>query len=370
MKRATGKFRAHRSLTLAARRAARAFCRRDPKPTLACRATVWTPALLRWARKRSGGARASASHRYSASTVAWTSYFHLHFVLAAPFRVSGASGRAHADGAAKGLQMPRSSLKFFLRGGDRTARSLAEPLRGAQAQSAVEARNEPTRWQRHHAEGFGTGLPAAMRYAAGIGRIVERSAAAVHTPLHSPRRLHLIVQQQLARSISAAQSTRLFARAHTRSPPLSRASAAQSSQQVTRASSLNSALRPARDTTQIRRPIQHIWRTRNAETAVVHASPHPQALAMKRAVDLVWRSNTTVAAATVDNPQRSATTATLSASDARSKPAAALTLPSRTVDKTVVHANVLDPLLADRLADDVIRRIDRRARIERERWGH
>jgi hypothetical protein len=34
-----------------------------------------------------------------------------------------------------------------------------------------------------------------------------------------------------------------------------------------------------------------------------------------------------------------------------------------------VCATALDPALADRFADDVIRRIDRRARIERERRG-
>jgi hypothetical protein len=35
----------------------------------------------------------------------------------------------------------------------------------------------------------------------------------------------------------------------------------------------------------------------------------------------------------------------------------------------VVCATALDPMLADHLADDVIRRIERRARIERERRG-
>jgi hypothetical protein len=38
-------------------------------------------------------------------------------------------------------------------------------------------------------------------------------------------------------------------------------------------------------------------------------------------------------------------------------------------DKAVVRATALDPFLADRLAEDVIRRIERRIRIERERRG-
>jgi hypothetical protein len=59
------------------------------------------------------------------------------------------------------------------------------------------------------------------------------------------------------------------------------------------------------------------------------------------------------------------------ASSARSTPnsAHALTSTSRANDNAVVCATALDPVLADRLADDVIRRIERRARIERERRG-
>lgn len=362
MKRATRKLRAHRSLALAARRAAGAFCRRHLKPTLPCRAPLWTPALLRWARKR-GGARASASPRDSASTVAWTSHLHLHFALAGPFRVASASGRAYADGSARGLQTSRPLLRFFSGSGDRVARSLPEP----------------TRMQRHLAGGFGTWMPAAMQYAAGVDR-VGRSASAVHQPLGLPGRLglrvdlrpsalsgsHLIVQGRLPRSIGAAQSTRLFGRARTRSPSLSRASAGQSFRQANLASPLNGGLEPARDVAQIRRQIQRIWRARNAEATVIHASPRLQALAMKRPVDLVWRSNTS-AAATVGNLPRSAMTSASSASFAESTPAAAP--PGRKIDKTVVCASALDPVLADRLADDVIRRIDHRARIERERRG-
>jgi hypothetical protein len=52
-------------------------------------------------------------------------------------------------------------------------------------------------------------------------------------------------------------------------------------------------------------------------------------------------------------------------STSTSPPAAA----GRSRDAAVVCATALDPALANRLADDVIRRIDRRARIERERRG-
>jgi hypothetical protein len=42
---------------------------------------------------------------------------------------------------------------------------------------------------------------------------------------------------------------------------------------------------------------------------------------------------------------------------------------ARPVGKPVICATALDPDLAERFADDLIRRIDRRARIERERRG-
>jgi hypothetical protein len=45
------------------------------------------------------------------------------------------------------------------------------------------------------------------------------------------------------------------------------------------------------------------------------------------------------------------------------------TTPDPTARASDKRAVALDPALAERLADDVIRRIDRRARIERERRG-
>ena len=84
---------------------------------------------------------------------------------------------------------------------------------------------------------------------------------------------------------------------------------------------------------------------------------------MKRPADLVWRAN----AECHDDAGRAPRHATTSASASICRRAAPA--PSRKPDATVVCATALDPALADRLADDVIRRIDRRARIERERRG-
>ena len=121
-----------------------------------------------------------------------------------------------------------------------------------------------------------------------------------------------------------------------------------------------------REISRIPSPVQRIWRARDAEIAPSHASTRLQALAMKRPVDLVWRANMN-ATMTADAAPRSATT---SASSVRSSAGAAVpSSPASRPDTNVVCATALDPALADRFADDVIRRIDRRARIERERRG-
>lgn len=125
-----------------------------------------------------------------------------------------------------------------------------------------------------------------------------------------------------------------------------------------------------------RQPSEQTWRTRDPAATATHSSRHIAAprtassIAMRRPVDLVWRASPISSLPSDDTP-RFGTTSAAGASSARSTQAVAqvpMTL-SCTSDNTVVRATALDPVLADRLADDVIRRIDHRARIERERRG-
>ena len=357
MKRATGNLRAHRSLALAALRAAGAFCHRHRKVALPHRALVWTPAWLQWARRR-GGVRASASPRNSVSMVAPTWHFHLHFPATGSVRVASTSGRVHADRSVRRRRVLRRSLRLFSGSGDRATRSRPELTRGAPAQAAVEARYEPPRVQPRLAYGLGTWVSAAMRYAAGDAHI-GRLAGAVPRRLGSTGRLGLRVD---LRPLALSMSTQIV------EGRLPRSIGGRSFRQASFALPLNTRLKPARNAAQISRQIQRIWRARPAEATATHASLRLQALAIKRPVDLVWRS-TRSAAATADSLPRSATSPAMSASVARSTPAVAPVPPGRQIDATVVSASVLDPVLANRLADEVIRRIDRRARIERERRG-
>jgi hypothetical protein len=88
---------------------------------------------------------------------------------------------------------------------------------------------------------------------------------------------------------------------------------------------------------------------------------------MERSIELVWRASIDTEGS--HDTARAATTIARSDLSARSTPAEVSPSADRGIGKAVVCATALDPVLVDRLADDVIRRIDRRARIERERRG-
>lgn len=93
-------------------------------------------------------------------------------------------------------------------------------------------------------------------------------------------------------------------------------------------------------------------------------------IAMRRPVDLVWLASP-ASAAPPNEPPGVGTALVVGAPSARSiqAVAAAPMGPGFSSDNTVVGATALDPVLANRLADEVMRRIDHRARIERERRG-
>lgn len=125
-----------------------------------------------------------------------------------------------------------------------------------------------------------------------------------------------------------------------------------------------------------RRSNEQIWRVRDtlaaATPSLIHtAEPRSvSSIAMRRPVDLVWLVSPTNSASTRETPHIGATSAA-GTSSARSTQDIARepTVSSHASDNTGVHATSLDSVAASRLADEVIRRIDRRARIERERRG-
>jgi hypothetical protein len=336
---------------LTARAATGEMCRRHPNTVAGRRA--WTPALLRWAR-RTPRVVAGAT-RWRAPIASWASYFHLHFHVSAIRRGARESGASYRDEFVSRGDAPPRWRRLFA--------DSSEGKRNTQEQGGV-VRPRLIRV-------FASGSAAVMRHAARVDR-AGHSATTIHR-LHSTlarayptasrmpyerSRKSVRIRKESTRRQPAALALRAgllpYASPSTRQRIGARADMSSRSA-ISNVQSL---------TSRIHSPVQRTWRVRQeaARALETHASPRLQALIMKRPADLVWRAN----AGTTTTSNDSAGNAMTSAS-ARS--AAAPLAPSRKPDATVVCATALDPALAARFADDVIRRIDRRARIERERRG-
>jgi hypothetical protein len=398
---ATHKVRSRCSAILAARAAAGEMCRRCLKPIpfrtasgscrsrLGARALAWAPALLRWARVTRGAGPMAVS-RAPAPAGSWTSYFHLHLNFSAALRETAsahgresASGRhmphlwpllsdrsgfpamrhARGDGARAGpAQVSTTAIRALLSKWDGALpNSSRVPYGGRNRSESVQPR-DLARWLSSRARSaLALGeLPRETR-----GRETLRLASQVGRFSHALPISQPIVEQRARREVRVALSTRRSVRTRTDLSSRSAVSTTHSLLQVGLAFPRTRMHETLREISRIPSPVQRIWRARDAEIAPSHASTRLQALAMKRPVDLVWRANTN-ATMTADAAPRSSTT---SASSVRSAGAAVPSSPASRPDAKVVCATALDPALADRFADDVIRRIDRRARIERERRG-
>ncbi len=354
MRGATSLLRPRRPLVLAAGSAALAFCRSRGKRVAAARPPWWTPAPLAWARRGLRG-RAAASRGAPAGICSSAPQFHLHLrLVASPPGVARDRGGARASGFSGG-----TSSRLLTLG--------AAALRPSASRNGADAPVATTIGRRQ------------------AGPATLRSALLPHRPMEWRPRVHgQVAQARSARSLApragmqpqgwptspgttrrggavqlvdASQSIRLGVGSWSRSripvaPIRSRAPVAQ---------------RPAgaRASMGLPRPGSLGRQAADPQAAFTPASPRMQVLATRRPVELVWRANRSVAATAGDDPPAAVTSGNVAAA----RPAPPTAPAGRASDKGVVWAAALDPLLADRLADDVIRRIDRRARIERERRG-
>jgi hypothetical protein len=110
---------------------------------------------------------------------------------------------------------------------------------------------------------------------------------------------------------------------------------------------------------------ERTWREERPQVA--ESRSRLQELAVKRAVQLVWRHEVTRSTAAGTALPAGPSAAALPHGAPRDLHIAGN--PGTTNGGPSVFATALDPVLANRLAEDVIRRIDRRASIERERRG-
>lgn len=375
---------AQQALVLRARAAARALGRPSfgvvsarwlGRRALPVRTAAWRPLLLRWGRRaaalQGSGTRTAASGTAPGARFDW----HFHFsTVAAAERERGPAGAAgpattsmHAAGAgaqartappAPGTR-PAAYAALPIKRGIQHTRWLAgtQPVRYAPAPRAAPAQPTPgghvapAAPPAAMASGLPPAAPAAMMPAPAA---VEARPGAVRTDF-VPRTRTQFTRMELRLRRTGMQVTRT-------------APWPQRGQAAGRASG------SPRPPDAGRRPGQQAWRTRTApaaalaypaRTVAAHALP---GTAPGRPVDLVWLAAPAGAAAPGALPGFG------SAPDASpASPASAAAAPPAAVQRsgqeTVVRATALDPALATRLADEVIRRIDYRARIERERRG-
>lgn len=417
--------RPRRALLLAAHAAAGAFCRRHLKRLSPRRASAWTPVLLRW--RKEAGARAGAALRFPGRAGLWTSQFHLHFHLPAP--PGGAVARAPGQTRAEAASVERPARAWALRvaplnGGRLPLRvtkesssmrgrvpsaSLGRSPSAAHPQAATPAPswNVPASRQiaRPSAEQFAISakLPPGWdvdardggRHAGPRGatmahffpsrsqplrwmrpfsqqQVVGRLASRPGVPPSTLRASRPTMQAMVAPTISARQSnhTPAQARSDLHFSSLPRASGAPSSLQANREQPSTRLFESSRESARMHRASERFRRAKSSDATAIHASLPMHGLAIRRPVDLMWRVSPNGAGVAGDLPRHGASMS-MPAASAESTAAAvhALTATPRTNDKPVVCATALDPVLANRLAEDVIRRIDHRVRIERERRG-
>ena len=358
-----------RQWVFAARVAAAGFCRRKT------RASRWTPALLRWARRgervRAGVSRHThtSSHTHGrmhtqSSGGSWTTRLHLHFHLAALYR----DWRSH------------KSVRIF------------PALRASQVSRTFDAGKSPRAASRR----LSSAREPARTFTRTPGRTSAPAPAPASTPASAPTPARASVRRSW-RTLPSTVVTRGSINRLTRQSklPIARAAMRSTRFQEARPSIRPSARPPARPSVQFSTPpiqssarpstrplrhamkeafapagryeqVKHSWRTRREPASNLAPASNLTAWATRSAVDLVWRAPSDKVSASVARATsaRETTHTAAVASSVHAPPSV-----PKTAERTIVCATALEPGLADRLAADVIRRIDRRARIERERKG-
>jgi len=118
------------------------------------------------------------------------------------------------------------------------------------------------------------------------------------------------------------------------------------------------------------RDILHLRRLQAGGTIAESVTHSPTSLAFVRTPELVWRKaqEQSINAAQSQSSTNNTSLNAMSPEQSREQKQT-ISLDTPSTQRTDVQAANLDPRLVDRLADDVIQRVERRIRIERERRG-
>ncbi len=358
---------AQRPFVLAAHAAARRWL---GQRTLLARTSVlrrpaWTPLLLRWVR-RAVAERSRGAVRAPALPAGAASQFHWHFHLGSLPGSYRERHEARTTVVTSPFQKPVLASRMIQPNVGRLAalvyRRLRDPAGTIDGARAVRAYPQSGTGRTSHKHGWLVPAVAPARWLR--GQTDSRRTA----PPHIPAGQSFIARAQLPPGAQGVDQARVAGRSALADPRLTL--------WAKRGPPAAHALESPRQPAVWRRPSEQAWRVSDTAARVTRSSRPTAAprgmsdVAIMRPVDLVWLASPASSATPGDTP-RFGTTSAAGASSARSIPAAAQVpaASSRAGDITVVHATTLDPVLADRLAAEVMRRIDYRARIERERRG-
>lgn len=325
-----------RRLALAACCAARAFAARQARAKPGEHGGAWNPLWLRWARAGAGGRNVPRFGARRYPTVSAMSFLHLNMHFGIAGREGGIRGRVkpevrHAAGRFAVLQRDGSSK--------------ATPSVGKAPTLAMAAQRS---WRSTAAF-----LPSTFVWMRGEKRIDSRVARA---PVDSMRVTPSAPESPKA-IVPGIQSQHILGRASLEPHGVPGGYPG-----------ILSALKLARRRRLRERPAANP--AREAERASSSA-PSSQYSAYMRSPTLVWRAKTTQDDSSAN--RRAIAQRTFSSLESPTQQTSSPVAPAHTAQapeaKPAARLSSVDPALADRLADDVIRRVERRIRIERERRG-
>jgi len=325
------------TLRLAARIAARRFA---SSRRLAVRASrdAWLPIALRWRRKRkkAGGVRASREAMPAAPSVAWMARFHLHFNMFANER-SRREREVRSFAPASVIRELRRSV-VSRHWTTVRATTLARPPRTASSAPRVFA------MRRTEVHLSATAAPQRVR-------LLTTHAQTTH----AERRLLIESVRKSATSSFSERLTERRMQSHETRVFRALSVATHRSERLTER-------RMHSRETRVFRALSVATRRIREESARTHVQ-------LLRPVALVWRTaqpqTESARETTFSNPPAAVSRPPVRPS-AMQEPAPETT---RGAARRALQMSDLDPALLDRLTDDVIRRVERRVRIERERRG-
>ena len=355
-------------LALAARAALRFAARR----TTPNRHDAWRPVALFWRRKRKGPEGVRASRAALAAGAVWLPQFHLHFITA----VNDRPRRHSMPGLSPVAAIhQRRVVMDYQRTIVQSGMYAAQPHRAQRPVCVFSSR--------HARSDVGTNVQAAAPYANSARRPIAPPIAT--WAVGRAQRPVRVFTLRLARSASGTNVQASAPHANSTRRPIVPPTATWAAGRAQRQNlgrtypsvRLGTSMGARAQTFQTPRPYKrepHLFHSRSAvmSNAVLPRSQESTAPQLDfQPQELVWRRAMQPAAEIADNEWQSDPRELAHQAQGRSFPGneASSGMPHPFGHAPASPTMKIDSALMDRLADDVIRRVEQRARINRERRG-